>query len=181
MSVKLQNVLMQLRKCCNHPYLLEHPINPETQQYIIDESLVKVSGKMKLLDQMLPELKKQGHKVSTPVFYRLCAFCFRKELKIVNDWRIVFFLGIDLLTNDKNAWHHWGFLLPSTLWLFTNRWHHESAWQTRNGEWDDLIWFVNFYSENTMKGNCNQIRKSPSELLAITLTKSGLEAALSSS
>ena len=54
---------MQLRKCCNHPYLLERPINPETQEYIIDDSLVRVSGKMKLLDQMLPELKRRGHKV----------------------------------------------------------------------------------------------------------------------
>jgi len=62
-SVKLQNVLMQLRKCCNHPYLLEYPINPETQEYVVDENLVRVCGKMKLLDQMLPELKKRGHKV----------------------------------------------------------------------------------------------------------------------
>lgn len=67
--VKLQNVLMQLRKCCNHPYLLEYPINPETQEYLIDENIVKVSGKMKLLDRMLPELKRRGHKVSQPCFF----------------------------------------------------------------------------------------------------------------
>eukprot|EP00795_Rhopilema_esculentum_P015626 gene15626-6910_t len=62
-SIKLQNILMQLRKCCNHPYLLEHPLDPETNEYVVNESIVKVSGKMKLLDKMLPELKKRGHKV----------------------------------------------------------------------------------------------------------------------
>ena len=40
---------------------------------------------------------------------------------------------------------------------------------------------LNFLLRKAMKGSCNQIRKTPSELLAITITKSCLEAALSSS
>jgi len=59
----MQNTMMQLRKCCNHPYLLEYPYNPDTDELIINEELVKVSGKMLVLDQMLPALKKRGHKV----------------------------------------------------------------------------------------------------------------------
>ena len=62
-TIRLQNILMQLRKCCNHPYLLEYPLDPNTKEYLIDENLVRHSGKMLLLDRMLPELRKHGHKV----------------------------------------------------------------------------------------------------------------------
>ncbi|XP_067938071.1 lymphocyte-specific helicase-like isoform X2 [Watersipora subatra] len=62
-GVKLQNPMMQLRKCCSHPYLLSQPIDPETGYCKIDEEVVNSSGKMLLLDAMLAELKKRGHKV----------------------------------------------------------------------------------------------------------------------
>ena len=55
---------MQLRKVCNHPYLLEYPLIPETQQYRIDEEIVSSCGKFLVLDRMLPALKKKQHKVS---------------------------------------------------------------------------------------------------------------------
>ena len=55
---------MALRKACLHPYLLEYPLDPETQDYRIDEELISCSGKTLILDQMLPELKKRGHKVA---------------------------------------------------------------------------------------------------------------------
>ncbi|XP_048662995.1 lymphoid-specific helicase isoform X3 [Marmota marmota marmota] len=62
-NLKLQNIMMLLRKCCNHPYLIEYPIDPVTQEFKIDEELVTSSGKFLILDRMLPELKKRGHKV----------------------------------------------------------------------------------------------------------------------
>ncbi|KAK6180624.1 hypothetical protein SNE40_008640 [Patella caerulea] len=62
-TIRLQNIMMQLRKCVNHPYLLEHPIDPETGYLKTDETTVTTSGKMMVLDKMLPELKKRGHKV----------------------------------------------------------------------------------------------------------------------
>ncbi|XP_070570126.1 lymphocyte-specific helicase-like [Ptychodera flava] len=62
-NIKLQNVMMQLRKCCNHPYLLEYPINPKTDDYLIDEKLVQASGKILLLERLLPALKERGHKI----------------------------------------------------------------------------------------------------------------------
>ncbi|ESO92017.1 hypothetical protein LOTGIDRAFT_121549 [Lottia gigantea] len=62
-TVRLQNIMMQLRKCCNHPYLLEHPIDQETGDLKLDECIINKSGKMMVLDKMLAELKKRGHKV----------------------------------------------------------------------------------------------------------------------
>lgn len=60
---------MQLRKTCNHPYLLEYPLIPETQQYRIDEELITCCGKTLILDQMLSALKEGGHKVSFVIVY----------------------------------------------------------------------------------------------------------------
>ncbi|KAH0521435.1 Lymphocyte-specific helicase [Microtus ochrogaster] len=62
-NLKLQNIMMLLRKCCNHPYMIEYPIDPVTQEFKIDEELVTNSGKFLILDRMLPELKKRGHKI----------------------------------------------------------------------------------------------------------------------
>lgn len=61
-TIRMQNIMMQLRKCCNHPYLLEYPLT-ESGDYKIDEDLVQTCGKMKLLDAMLAELKLRKHKV----------------------------------------------------------------------------------------------------------------------
>ncbi|ANQ06452.1 Uncharacterized protein PCOAH_00009450 [Plasmodium coatneyi] len=51
-----QNMVMQLRKVVNHPYLF-------LQEYDIDEYLIKCSGKFEVLDRMLPKLLKFRHKV----------------------------------------------------------------------------------------------------------------------
>jgi hypothetical protein len=53
----LNNVVMQLRKVCNHPYLF----SPEG--YTMDDRIVRSSAKIALLDQMLPKLKRAGHRV----------------------------------------------------------------------------------------------------------------------
>uniref|UniRef100_A0A672QP32 Proliferation-associated SNF2-like protein n=1 Tax=Sinocyclocheilus grahami TaxID=75366 RepID=A0A672QP32_SINGR len=62
-NLKLQNILMLLKRCCNHAYLIEYPLDPSTGEFKIDEQLVETSGKFLILDRMLPELKKRGHKV----------------------------------------------------------------------------------------------------------------------
>lgn len=105
----LQNLIMQLRKCCNHPFLFDWPnvampahspalsqtseeaqpsqlthclrkppadashdgeeasLDEALQQPPLtaatDESLVKTSGKMEVLDRLLPRLLAEGHKV----------------------------------------------------------------------------------------------------------------------
>lgn len=62
-NVSLNNVMMLLRKCCNHPYLIEYPLVPGTDIFKVDEEIVSSSGKLMVMDQILPELKKKGHRV----------------------------------------------------------------------------------------------------------------------
>ncbi|ETE70144.1 putative global transcription activator SNF2L1, partial [Ophiophagus hannah] len=60
-KMRLLNILMQLRKCCNHPYLFDgaEPGPP----YTTDTHLVTNSGKMVALDKLLSKLKEQGSRV----------------------------------------------------------------------------------------------------------------------
>ena len=57
-KTRLLNIVMQLRKCCNHPYLFDgaEPGPPYTN----DEHLVFNSGKMVILDKLLKRMKQQG-------------------------------------------------------------------------------------------------------------------------
>ncbi len=57
----LQNIVMQLRKCCNHPYLFDgaEPGPP----YTTDQHLVDNAGKMAILDKLLERLKAQNSRV----------------------------------------------------------------------------------------------------------------------
>ncbi|KZV33593.1 hypothetical protein F511_34361 [Dorcoceras hygrometricum] len=57
-SKSLQNLTMQLRKCCNHPYLF-------LGEYYLqrNEEIVRASGKFELLDRLLPKLQRAGHRV----------------------------------------------------------------------------------------------------------------------
>ena len=60
-KTRLLNIVMQLRKCCNHPYLFEgaEPGPP----YTTDEHLVYNCGKMVILDKLLKRLQSQGSRV----------------------------------------------------------------------------------------------------------------------
>jgi SWI/SNF-related matrix-associated actin-dependent regulator of chromatin subfamily A member 5 len=60
-KTRLLNIVMQLRKCCNHPYLFEgaEPGPP----YTTDEHLIFNAGKMVMLDRLLARLKDQGSRV----------------------------------------------------------------------------------------------------------------------
>ncbi|XP_040271140.1 chromodomain-helicase-DNA-binding protein 3 isoform X2 [Bufo bufo] len=65
-QVSLLNIMMDLKKCCNHPYLfpvaaMESPKLP-TGAYE-GGSLIKSSGKLLLLQKMLRKLHEQGHRV----------------------------------------------------------------------------------------------------------------------
>eukprot|EP00428_Durinskia_dybowskii_P037994 CAMPEP_0170273256 /NCGR_PEP_ID=MMETSP0116_2-20130129/36591_1 /TAXON_ID=400756 /ORGANISM="Durinskia baltica, Strain CSIRO CS-38" /LENGTH=229 /DNA_ID=CAMNT_0010524485 /DNA_START=56 /DNA_END=741 /DNA_ORIENTATION=+ len=52
----LNNLAMQLRKCCNHLFLL-NGVEEEI------DLLVRGSGKLVLLDKLLPRLKENGHRI----------------------------------------------------------------------------------------------------------------------
>ena len=56
----LNNILMSLRKCCNHPYLFE---GAEPEPFSEGEHIVNNSGKMIVLDKLLKKLKREGHRV----------------------------------------------------------------------------------------------------------------------
>jgi SWI/SNF-related matrix-associated actin-dependent regulator of chromatin subfamily A member 5 len=60
-KTRLLNIVMQLRKCCNHPYLFEgaEPGPP----YTTDEHLIFNSGKMAILDKLLKRMKAEGSRV----------------------------------------------------------------------------------------------------------------------
>ena len=60
------NMAMQLRKACNHPFLFGEPRDAASGKHIGEinpQYLVSASGKLKLMDRMLTRLKRDGHKV----------------------------------------------------------------------------------------------------------------------
>lgn len=58
---RLLNVLMQLRKVCNHPYLFDGA--EEGPPYVDGPHIWENSGKMQLLNKLLPKLLAQGSRV----------------------------------------------------------------------------------------------------------------------
>lgn len=81
---KLMNIQMELRKVCNHPFLLEgiehretdrqfkeflergefEGKSPEEQHHMLTvQGMIMSSGKMVLLDKLLPKLRAEGHKI----------------------------------------------------------------------------------------------------------------------
>ena len=65
-QMSLINIMMELKKCCNHPYLfsvcsMEAPLSPNGLYEI--NALTKASGKLIIMQQMLRKLKAGGHRV----------------------------------------------------------------------------------------------------------------------
>jgi len=81
---KLMNIQMELRKCCNHPFLLDGVETRELEKYhkelydsgkiddktadeqqamLNEHGYINTSGKMVLLNKLLPKLRQEGHKV----------------------------------------------------------------------------------------------------------------------
>ncbi|XP_017278857.1 chromodomain-helicase-DNA-binding protein 1-like isoform X2 [Kryptolebias marmoratus] len=57
---RLLNILMNLRKCVNHPYLFD---GVEPEPFEMGEHLIEASGKLSLLDSLLAFLHKGGHRI----------------------------------------------------------------------------------------------------------------------
>lgn len=74
---KLGNPLLQLRLVCNSPHNFYNPWADSATP--VDESIVTSSGKMLLLDRLLPALFKAGHKV-------LIFSQFKTQLDILEDY-----------------------------------------------------------------------------------------------
>ncbi|KAL4900336.1 hypothetical protein BDW74DRAFT_96460 [Aspergillus multicolor] len=74
---KMQNPVMQARLACNSPHNFYWPWVEDPSA--IDETLVTASGKMLLLDRLIPSLLKKGHKI-------LIFSQFKTQLDILQDW-----------------------------------------------------------------------------------------------
>eukprot|EP01043_Picozoa_sp_COSAG02_P023787 COSAG02_NODE_1280_length_13477_cov_9.042906_6_plen_1052_part_00 len=81
---QMQNLMMQLRKACNHPYLFWSDFDLNFP----NEALYRASGKFEMLDRMLPKLHKTGHKV----------LIFTQMTKILD------------LMEEFLTWRHWKYL-----------------------------------------------------------------------
>ena len=80
----LLNLVMQLRKCVNHPYLFEGVEDRTLDPF--GDHLIKNSGKLCLLDKLLPKLKANGDRVlifsqMTRVLDILEDYCTMKRYK----------------------------------------------------------------------------------------------------
>jgi SWI/SNF-related matrix-associated actin-dependent regulator of chromatin subfamily A protein 2/4 len=73
-SRALANSAMQLRKCCNHPYLFLDAYMP-----LDARERVRAAGKFDLLDHLLPKLKASGHRI-------LLFSQMTKMLDMLEDW-----------------------------------------------------------------------------------------------
>ncbi|KAI4881108.1 hypothetical protein NFI96_020418 [Prochilodus magdalenae] len=69
----LVNTMMELRKCCNHPYLIKgaeekiledfrEVCSPSAPDFHL-QAMVQSAGKLVLIDKLLPKMKAGGHKV----------------------------------------------------------------------------------------------------------------------
>ena len=84
---------MELRKCCNCPYLIkgieqiEMDSNPPDDEDETIQRLIEASGKPVLVDKLLPQLKEEGHRVLDFVSQMI------RVLDIIEDYLIARRLG----------------------------------------------------------------------------------------
>jgi SNF2 family DNA or RNA helicase len=65
-SYSLINIMMELKKCCNHPYLIPKAAEEATLTtagYYEGRALISACGKMIVLEKMLAQLRTTGHRV----------------------------------------------------------------------------------------------------------------------
>ena len=59
----LSNMLMQLRKLCNHPFVFEEVETQMNPEKLSNDLLWRTAGKFELLDRVLPKFRASGHRV----------------------------------------------------------------------------------------------------------------------
>ncbi|KAL9932782.1 hypothetical protein V8E36_008481 [Tilletia maclaganii] len=78
-NLHLENIVMQLRKICCHPFLFDWPVDRNAGIKVVNEDLIHASGKMLMLNRLLDALFARGHKV-------LIFSQFTTMLDIMEDW-----------------------------------------------------------------------------------------------
>lgn len=91
-SVKsFNNLLMQCKKVCNHPYLF---YDSDSVEHLSPEYLIRASGKFYVLHHMLPKLQMHGHR--TLIFSQMTAALDHLEMLLTS-------IGIGYLRLDGNT------------------------------------------------------------------------------
>lgn len=62
-ALRIDNLLMQLRKICSHPYLLDWPVEPGSDRLRTGPAMTRASGKLRMLSQLTSALLRRGHRV----------------------------------------------------------------------------------------------------------------------
>ncbi|KAI5238217.1 SWI/SNF chromatin remodeling complex component [Aureobasidium subglaciale] len=83
---KLQNPVLQLRLCCNSPHNFFYPFMEEDNSDV-DETLVTESGKMLLLDSLMPSLLDRGHKVLIFSQFKTQLDLIETYCEVLRGWR----------------------------------------------------------------------------------------------
>ncbi|KAJ4292284.1 transcriptional regulator [Collariella sp. IMI 366227] len=87
----LSNMIMQLRKLCNHPFVFDEVENQMNPTNTSNDLLWRTAGKFELLDRILPKYKATGHRVL--MFFQMTAI-----MDIMEDF--LRFRGISYLRLD---------------------------------------------------------------------------------
>jgi len=62
-TILMKTVIMNLRKCCNHPYLFDGAEPMFDGEYKLGDHIINNSGKMVVLDKLLARLHRENSKV----------------------------------------------------------------------------------------------------------------------
>lgn len=99
-NASMNNLEMQLRKCCNHPFLMremQHELTKECQtqdEYV--QKLINSSGKMILLDKLIEKIVKEGSKV-------LIFSQFTNMLLLIEEYLKCKFIGFEKIDGSVKA------------------------------------------------------------------------------
>src|SRR5882672_9785855 len=110
----LSNELMQLRKICQHPFLFESVEDKINPGGMIDEKLIRSSGKIELLARILPKFFSTGHRVS-----RTCCISMGMWLTPCT--------GPHFLPDDESHGHHGRLLEDDGLAILASGWWDEDG------------------------------------------------------
>ncbi|KAI5365482.1 putative bromodomain, helicase, Helicase superfamily 1/2, ATP-binding domain-containing protein [Septoria linicola] len=90
----LSNMLMQLRKLCNHPFVFEEVEDQMNPNKMTNDLIWRTAGKFELLDRILPKFQRTGHRV-------LLFFQMTQIMNIMEDF--LRFRGIKYLRLDGST------------------------------------------------------------------------------
>ncbi|KEZ46904.1 SNF2-family ATP dependent chromatin remodeling factor snf21 [Scedosporium apiospermum] len=94
----LSNMIMQLRKLCNHPFVFDEVENVLNPLSVSNDLLWRTAGKFELLDRILPKYQATGHRVL--MFFQMTAI-----MDIMEDYlryRKIEFLRLDGMTKSED-------------------------------------------------------------------------------